>query len=37
VTVPAGTAEGSSLRLKGMGRQLAGGARGDLILKVQIR
>ncbi|MFZ0131034.1 MAG: rhomboid family intramembrane serine protease [Desulfobacterales bacterium] len=37
VTVPAGTAEGSSLRLKGMGRQLTGGARGDLILKVQIR
>jgi len=37
VTVPAGVTEGRSLRLRGMGRQLEGGGRGDLYLKVQIR
>lgn len=37
VTVPAGIAQGSSLRLKGMGRQIPDGGRGDLYLKVQIR
>jgi hypothetical protein len=37
VTVPAGVTEGSSLRLRGMGRQFEGGGRGDLYLKVQIR
>ncbi|MGA9478465.1 MAG: DnaJ C-terminal domain-containing protein [Desulfobacterales bacterium] len=37
VTVPAGVTEGSSLRLKGMGRQFESGGRGDLYLKVQIR
>jgi hypothetical protein len=37
VTVPAGVTEGSTLRLKGMGRQLEGGGRGDLYLRVQIR
>jgi membrane associated rhomboid family serine protease len=37
VSVPAGTTQGSSLRLKGMGRMLTDGRRGDLYLKVQIR
>ena len=37
LTVPPGVSEGSKLRLKGMGRQTAGGRLGDLFLKVQIR
>lgn len=37
VTVPAGIKEGSVLRLRGMGRQVSDGQRGDLLLKVQIR
>jgi len=37
VVVPAGIREGKMLRLKGMGRQLAGGQRGDLFLKVVVR
>lgn len=36
VSVPAGTKEGSNLRLKGQGRQ-QNGARGDLLLKVLFR
>lgn len=37
LTIPAGISEGTTLRLKGMGRQMAEGLRGDLYLKVQIR
>jgi len=37
VTVPAGTSEGSKLRLKGQGRKAAGGEAGDLLLTVAIR
>jgi membrane associated rhomboid family serine protease len=37
VVVPAGIKEGKMLRLKGMGRQLAGEQRGDLLLKVVVR
>jgi membrane associated rhomboid family serine protease len=37
LTIPAGVSEGTTLRLKGMGRQTAEGLRGDLYLKVQIR
>jgi DnaJ-class molecular chaperone len=37
VAVPAGIREGKMLRLKGMGRQLAGGQRGDLFLKVVVK
>ena len=37
VTVPAGIAEGKFLRLQGMGKATAAGARGDLLLKIQIR
>jgi len=37
VTIPPGISEGTTLRLKGMGRQTAEGVRGDLYLKVQIR
>ena len=36
VVVPAGIREGQMLRLKGMGRQLADGRRGDLFLTVVI-
>jgi len=36
VTVPAGVKEGSLLRLKGMGKQTAGG-QGDLLLRVVIK
>jgi membrane associated rhomboid family serine protease len=36
VKVPPGISEGSKLRLKGMGRQLPNGVRGDLYLKVKI-
>lgn len=37
VVVPPGIREGKILRLKGMGRQLAGEQRGDLFLKVVVR
>jgi membrane associated rhomboid family serine protease len=37
VSVPSGIKEGSVLRLRGMGRQVPDGQRGDLLLKVQIR
>jgi hypothetical protein len=37
LTIPPGVSEGSKLRLKAMGRQMPGGERGDLFLKVQIR
>ncbi|MGB5983916.1 MAG: rhomboid family intramembrane serine protease [Desulfobacterales bacterium] len=37
VNVPPGIAEGKSLRLQGMGKISAGGARGDLFLKIKIR
>ena len=37
LTIPAGISEGTTLRLKGMGRQMAEGLRGDLYLKVQIK
>ena len=37
LTIPTAISEGSTLRLKGMGRQTAEGLRGDLYLKVQIR
>ena len=36
VTIPSGIKEGKSLRLKGMGKQLPHGERGDLYLKVVI-
>ncbi len=36
VTVPPGTKEGSVLRLKGLGRHLPDGTRGDLYLKVEV-
>ena len=36
VAVPAGVEAGSLLRLKGMGRQLPDGRRGDLLLKVTV-
>jgi membrane associated rhomboid family serine protease len=36
VTVPPAVAEGTRLRLKGMGKQGAGGERGDLFLDVQL-
>ena len=34
---PAGIREGHKLRLKGLGKQVATGRRGDLFLKVLIR
>ncbi len=37
LTVPQGISDGSSLRLKGMGRQVPEGGYGDLFLKVHIR
>ena len=37
VSVPPGIKEGNSLRLRGMGRHVPDGPRGDLYLKVQIR
>ena len=37
VVVPAGMQEGRKLRLKGLGKQLSTGERGDLYLKVLIR
>lgn len=36
VTIPPGTKEGSVLRLKGLGRQMPGGGRSDLYLKVVV-
>jgi membrane associated rhomboid family serine protease len=36
VFIPPGTAEGAILRLKGLGRQMPDGQRGDLFLEVQI-
>ncbi len=36
VSVPSGIKEGSTLRLRGMGRHVEGKQRGDLYLKVQI-
>lgn len=37
VTVPAGMRDGSSLRLKGLGKILPDGQRGDLYLKLSVR
>ena len=37
LNVPPGVSEGSKLRLKGMGKKLPNGAKGDLYLKVMIR
>ena len=37
LTIPPDVSEGTTLRLKGLGRQTAEGLRGDLYLKVQIR
>jgi membrane associated rhomboid family serine protease len=36
VVIPPNTSEGSKLRLSGLGRQLNGGRRGDLYLKVNV-
>jgi len=36
LTIPPGVSQGSKLKLKGMGRELVDGERGDLYLKVQI-
>ncbi len=36
VTIPAGVREGTRLRLRGKGRALAGGARGDAYLVVEV-
>jgi membrane associated rhomboid family serine protease len=36
LTIPPGVSAGSKLRLKGMGREMPEGGRGDLYLKVQI-
>lgn len=37
LTIPPGVSDGTTLRLKGMGRQTGMGLRGDFNLKVQIR
>jgi len=37
VTVPAGISEGKMLKLKGLGKQMPDGLKGDLFLKVMIR
>jgi membrane associated rhomboid family serine protease len=37
VNIPPGLSEGSTLRLRGMGRQTPEGVQGDLYLKVQIK
>jgi hypothetical protein len=37
VRVPAGVAEGTLLRLKGMGNALPDGSRGDLLLRIAIQ
>jgi DnaJ-class molecular chaperone len=36
LVIPPSTSEGSKLRLSGLGRQLNGGGRGDLYLKVNL-
>jgi curved DNA-binding protein len=36
VTIPAGIREGTRLRLRGKGRPLTGGARGDAYLVVEV-
>jgi len=36
VTIPAGVREGARLRLRGKGRRLAGGGRGDAYLVIRI-
>jgi membrane associated rhomboid family serine protease len=36
VNVPAGVVEGTRLRLRGMGKSMPGGGKGDLFLKVRI-
>jgi DnaJ-class molecular chaperone len=36
VTIPPGTREGSVLRLKGVGKPLPDGGRGDIYLKVTV-
>jgi DnaJ-class molecular chaperone len=36
VNIPPGVAEGTTLRLRGMGQQTTAGVRGDLYLKVQV-
>jgi DnaJ-class molecular chaperone len=37
VNVPAGISAGSRLRLRGLGKQLADGQQGDLLLKVNVQ
>jgi membrane associated rhomboid family serine protease len=37
VTVPAGISEGKTLKLKGLGKQMPDGLKGDLYLKIRIR
>ena len=37
VNIPLGVSEGTTLRLRGMGRQTTDGVQGDLYLKVQIK
>jgi membrane associated rhomboid family serine protease len=37
LTIPVGLSEGHTLRLKGMGRRMEEGRRGDLYLKVQVK
>ena len=37
VTVPAGISEGKMLKLKGLGKQMPDGLKGDLYLKIRIR
>ncbi len=37
VTVPAGISTGNSLKLKGLGKQMPDGRKGDLYLKIRIR
>ena len=36
VTVPAGISDGKTLKLKGLGKQMPDGRRGDLFLKITI-
>lgn len=36
VTIPPGTQDGTTLRLRGLGRRAAGGEAGDLFLKVEV-
>jgi membrane associated rhomboid family serine protease len=37
VTVPPGVKDGAILRLEGMGKQMPGGHKGDMLLKVRVR